>query len=61
VINTTLLATGVRMFVNGSLDGHGHLKNRGLAFMNNLRSRIHLIKVEATLSKLKHHLLAHKK
>jgi hypothetical protein len=35
------------MFVNGPLDGHAHLKNRGLAFMNNLGTKVLLIKVEA--------------
>jgi len=36
VINITLLAsyTKVPMFVNGPLDGHAHLKNKGLVLMN---------------------------
>jgi hypothetical protein len=36
------------MFVNGPLDGHAHLKSRALAFMNDLRTRVLLIKVEAS-------------
>jgi hypothetical protein len=36
------------MFVNGPFDGHAHLKNRGLALMNNLRAPVFLIKVEAS-------------
>jgi hypothetical protein len=36
------------MFVNGPLDGHAHLKSRGLALMNDIRNRVLLIKVEAS-------------
>jgi hypothetical protein len=56
VINITLLAsyTKVPMFVNGPLYGHAHLKKKGLALMN-------ILELAYSLSKLKHHLLAHKK
>ncbi len=49
MINITLLASLARVptFVNGPLDSHAHLKSRGLALMNNLRTRVLLIKVEA--------------
>jgi hypothetical protein len=36
------------MFVIGPLDGHAHLKSRALALMNNLRTRVLLIKGEAS-------------
>jgi hypothetical protein len=36
------------MFVNGPLNGHAHLKSRALALMNNFRTRVLLIKVEAS-------------
>jgi hypothetical protein len=36
------------MFVKGPLNGHAHLKSRGLALMNDLRTRVLLIKVEAS-------------
>jgi hypothetical protein len=50
VINITLLASfaKVLMFVNDPLDGHAHLKSRGLALMDALRTRLLLIKVEAS-------------
>ncbi len=50
MINITLLASFARvpMFVNGPLDDHAHLKSRGLALMNDLRTRVLLIKVEAS-------------
>jgi hypothetical protein len=56
VINITLFAsyTRVPMFVNGPLDGHAHLKSKGLALMN-------ILELTYSLSKLKHHLLTHKK
>jgi hypothetical protein len=42
------------MFVNGPLDGHADLKSKGLTLMN-------ILELTYSLSKLKHHLLAHKK
>jgi hypothetical protein len=56
VVNITLLTSYTRapMFVNDPLDGHAHLKSKGLALMN-------IIELVYSLSKLKHHLLTHKK
>ncbi len=42
------------VFVNDPLDGHAHLKSKCLALMN-------IIELAYSLSKLKHHLLTHKK
>jgi hypothetical protein len=50
LINITLLVsyTRVLMLVNGPLDGHAHLKSRGLALMNDLKTKVLIIKVESS-------------